>query len=131
MVKKISVAILAGMLAMPSFVIAANETHVADLEKKIEELSRQLNELKGEMAAQSKKNKELAENVEEIGSNMDDMDDRSEVWDLASRFKLNGDFRSRVDFYNADTVFGRNVDNDTIWTNRFRLNYTGGRHGKR
>ncbi len=51
-----------------------------------------------------------------------DMDDRSEAWDLTSRFDLNGDFRSRVDFYNADTVFGRDLDNDTIWTNRFRLN---------
>ena len=43
-------------------------------------------------------------------------------WDLASRFDLYGDFRSRLDYYNADTVFGRSLDNDTIWTNRFRLN---------
>ena len=122
MVKKISVLALAGMLALPTFAMAAEQTNVADLEKKINELSRQLEELRGAMAAQSEQNKALAKNVEDLGSNVDDMDERSEVWDLASRFKVDGDFRSRVDFYNADTVFGRNLDNDTLWTNRFRLN---------
>jgi hypothetical protein len=122
MVKKISVMVLAGMLALPTLVTAANETNVADLEKKIEELSRQLDELRGAVATQSEQNKALAENVEELGSDVEDMDDRSEGWDLAARFNLSGDFRSRFDFYNADTVFGSNIDNDTIWTNRFRLN---------
>lgn len=115
MVKKISVLALAGMLALPSLAMAAGETNVADLEKKINELSRQLEELKGAMATQAK-------NVEAIGSDMEDMDERSEKWDLISRFDLSGDFRSRLDFYNADTVLGRNLDNDTLWTNRFRLN---------
>jgi hypothetical protein len=27
-----------------------------------------------------------------------------------------------MDFYNADTVFGSDLNNDTAWTNRFRLN---------
>ncbi len=122
MVKKISVLALAGMLALPTFAMAAGQTNVADLEKKINELSKQLDELRGAMAAQSEQNKALAKNVEDLGSNVEDMDGRSEAWDLASRFQFDGDFRSRVDFYNADTVFGRNLDNDTLWTNRFRLN---------
>ncbi len=122
MVKKISMIALAGMLALPTFAMAAGTTNVADLEKKIDELSRQLDELKGAMANQSKQNTALAENVEELGSDMEDMDERSESWDLASRFDLSGDFRSRLDYYNADTVFGRSLENDTLWTNRFRLN---------
>jgi len=122
MVKKISVMALAGMLALPTLSMASGATDVAALEKKINELSRQLNELRGAMAAQEKRNEALAQNVEDLGSDVEDMDDRSEAWDLASRFKLSGDFRSRVDWYNADTVFGRSLDNDTLWTNRFRLN---------
>ena len=122
MVKKISVIALAGMLALPTFAMAAGKTNVADLEKKIDELSRQLDELRGAMATQSKQNEALAENVEDLGSDMEDMDDRSEKWDLISRFDLSGDFRSRLDFYNAETVFGRSLDNDTLLTNRFRLN---------
>ncbi|MGB3222486.1 MAG: DUF3373 family protein, partial [Desulforhopalus sp.] len=122
MVKKFSIMALAGMLALPTLVTAANGTDVAELEKKIDELSRQLDELRGALNAQSEKNEALAENVEDLGSDMEDMDDRSEAWDLISRFDLYGDFRSRLDFYNAETVFGKDIDNDTIWTNRFRLN---------
>jgi hypothetical protein len=48
--------------------------------------------------------------------------DRADDWDLASRIKLYGDYRARMDFYNAETVSGRSLDNDTSWTNRFRLN---------
>ncbi len=122
MVKKISVLALAGMLALPTFAMAAGKTDVADLEKKINELSRQLEELKGAMAAQAELNQALAEDVEDLDSNVEDMDDRSEAWDLASRIKLNGDFRSRLDYYNAKRVYGNDLENDTLWTNRFRLN---------
>jgi len=122
MVKKISVLALAGMLALPTFAMAASEKNVADLEKRIDQLSRQLDELRSVMQAQSQENKALAENVRELGSDVEDIDDRSEVWDLASRINLSGDFRSRVDWYNADTVLGRNLDNDTLWTNRLRIN---------
>ena len=107
MVKKLSVLALAGMLALPSLAMAAGGTDVADLEKKINELSRQLEELRGAMATQSEQNKSLAQNVESLGSDLEDMDERSDKWDLISRFDLNGDFRSRLDFYNADTVLGR------------------------
>jgi len=131
MVKKISILALAGMLALPGVSMAAGggSTDVADLEKKIEELSRQLSELQAAMAAQAAKNNDLQNNVEKLDENVEslsddlaDMDERADEWDLAARVKLYGDFRSRFDFYNADTVFGRNVDNDTLWTNRFRLN---------
>ncbi len=129
MVKKLSVIALAGMLAMPVAVMASGGANVEDLERKIEELSRQLNEVREVLAAQSAQNKALAENVktldanvEGMGDDLEDMDERSEGWDVASRFNLSGDFRARYDYYQADTIFGRNVDNDSILSNRFRLN---------
>ncbi len=122
MVKKISVMALVGMLALPTLAMAKSTTDVADLEKKIEELSRQLNELKGALDEQKEQNEALAEDVEDLNDNMEDIDDKSEEWDLAARIKLNGDFRTRLDYYKADRVFGNDLDNDTLWTNRFRLN---------
>lgn len=129
MVKKISVIALAGMLALPTLSLAGGEINVTDLEKQIQELSRQLNQLKGAMDAQAKKseaveeqNKALAKDMESLEESFDDVDERAEDWDLAARFKFSGDFRSRLDSYSADSVFGRSIDNDTIWTNRFRLN---------
>jgi outer membrane murein-binding lipoprotein Lpp len=137
MVKKLSVLALAGMLALPTIGLAGGSGgEVVDLEKKIAELARQLDELRAAMAAQAEQNKALAENVQaldqnvgtldqnvgQLDDNLAELDDRAGDWDLAARFKLFGDFRSRLDLYNADTVFGREVDNDTIWTNRFRLN---------
>lgn len=111
MVKKISVVALAGLMMLPA-VASAN---TSDLEAKIEELSRQLNELKAVVAAQKETNEEQDEVLEEL-------DEKSEGWDESSRFKFYGDFRSRLDYYNADTVFGRELENDTLWTNRLRLN---------
>jgi len=123
MMKKISVLALAGMLALPAVALAGGGTSTpVDMEKKIEELSRQLDELRAAMAAQAEQNKALVETVEALDENVESLDDRSEDWDLASRFKLYGDFRARGDFYNAESVFGRNIDNDTILTNRLRLN---------
>lgn len=111
MVKKISVAALAGLMMLPVVASASS----SDLEKKIEELSRQLNELKAVVAAQ----KEMNEEQDEV---LDELDERAEDWDLSSRFKFYGDFRSRLDYYNADSVFDRSFENDTLWTNRLRLN---------
>ena len=105
MVKKISVIALAGMLSLPGLAMAGGGTNVADLERKIEALSKQLDELRGAMAAQSEQNKALAENVQTLdenvegfGEDLESMDERSEDWDLAARFKLYGDFRSRLDY---------------------------------
>lgn len=120
--KKLSVLALAGMLALPTISVAGGELDPADMAKKIEELSRQLDELRSAMAVQAEKSKALEETVDELDGSVEDLDDRSDAWDLASRFNFSGDFRARGDFYNADSVFGRNIDNDTILTNRFRLN---------
>jgi hypothetical protein len=137
MIKRLSVLALAGILALPSLAAAGGQgDQVADLEKKIEVLARQLDELRTALAAQAAQNRALAENVESLDKNVAaldenvgvldnsvaDLDSRAEDWDLISRFDLYGDFRSRLDYYDADTVFGRNVSNDSIWTNRFRLN---------
>jgi len=115
MVKKISVLALAGLLAIPAMAMASAGPNAADLEKKVEELSRQLDELKAALDAQKEVSNKLSDSV-------DDLDERSTDWDLAARIKFYGDFRSRLDYYSADTVFGRDLDNDTLWTNRFRLN---------
>ncbi|KAB2891319.1 MAG: DUF3373 domain-containing protein [Desulfobulbaceae bacterium] len=115
MVKKISVFALAGLLAIPAMAMASAGPNVTDLEKKIEELSRELDALKAAMDAQKEVSDKLSDSV-------DSLDERSEDWDLAARIKFYGDFRSRLDYYTADTVFGRDLENDTLWTNRFRLN---------
>ncbi len=115
MVKKLSVFALAGLLAVPAMAMASAGPNVTDLEKKIEELSRELDDLRAALDAQ----KEVSD---KLSNSVDDLDERSEDWDLAARIKFFGDFRSRLDYYAADTVFGRDLQNDHIWTNRFRLN---------
>jgi len=115
MVKKISVFALAGLLAIPAMALASAGPNVTDLEKKIEELSKELDDLKAALDAQKEVSDKLSESV-------DDLDERSEDWDLAARIKFFGDFRTRLDYYAADTVFGRDLENDQVWTNRFRLN---------
>ena len=133
MVKKISVLALAGMLAFPVISIAGagsgTAVNAADMERKIEALSKQLDELRAAMAAQAEMNKALADNVDTLdknvvglGEDFEDLDDRSDDWDLAARFKLYGDFRARLDYYKGDTVFGRTLNNDVLLSNRFRLN---------
>ena len=120
MVKKISVLALAGLFAFPALTAASGGPNVQDLERKIEELSRQLEELKAQMGQQAEMNKATAAQLEDL--DMEDLEDRMDAWDLAARVKLYGDFRTRLDLYSADTVFGRSLKNDTLWTNRFRLN---------
>ena len=119
MVKKISVIALAGLFALPALSVASGGPNVQDLERKIEELSRQLDELKSAMGQQAEMNRATAEKLDDL--DLEDLEDKMDEWDLAARFKLNGDFRSRLDLYSADTVFGRSLNNDTLWTNRFRL----------
>ncbi len=46
MVKKISVLAMAGILAWPTLTMAGGGTNVADLERKIEEMSKQLNDMR-------------------------------------------------------------------------------------
>ncbi|WP_136795454.1 DUF3373 family protein [Desulfosediminicola ganghwensis] len=115
MIKRFSTLALASMLALPMAASANSAPDVSDLERKIEELSRQLIELKSAVADQQAVNAEQEDILDEI-------DEKTEGWDLASRIKFYGDFRSRVDYYNADTVSGKSLSNDSLWTNRFRLN---------
>lgn len=133
MVKKLSALALAGLIAMPAVASAGGG---GDLAAKIDQLTRELNALKAEMSAM----KEKQENA------FEELDEKSESWDLAARFKLSGDFRARMDSYQGDLVttpmtqesvyaaitgggFGvltpaddDEIENDTIFTNRFRLN---------
>lgn len=122
MVKKVSVLALAGLIAFPAVSIASGGPNVQDLERKIEELSRQLEDLKAAMGEQTEENKAMSEQVSDMSDMLDDFDERADDWDLAARFKFSGDFRSRMDYYNADTVFGRSLENDFLMTNRLRLN---------
>ncbi|MDD2464648.1 MAG: DUF3373 family protein [Desulfobulbus sp.] len=135
MVKRFSMLALAGLMILPT-IAAAGGGHNADLEKKIDELSRQLDELKAQMAQQNETITEYGDKVEDID---DLLDEKSDSWDLAARFQFSGDFRARGDYYNASNVFGAgdrfgmnndgtwgtavgDQENDTIFTNRFRLN---------
>ena len=143
MVKKLTILALAGLMAMPAIANAGGRKSAADLEDKIEELGRQLDELKAQLAKQN-------ETITEYGDKVDDMDslleEKSESWDLAARFQFDGDFRARGDYYSASNTFAEGTPllmtgmdpatgmpafgavsagdqgNDTILTNRFRLN---------
>jgi len=130
MVKKFSMLALAGLIALPAVASASAGKAPSDLTSKIDEMSRQLEALKAELAQQN-------ETISEYGDKVDDMsdmlDEKSEAWDLAARFKFYGDFRARMDYYKADgadfinprtgmKTGGPEFENDTYFTNRFRLN---------
>ena len=140
MVKKFTILAVAGLIALPALAIAGGGKSSVDLERKIDELSRQLDELKAQMARQN-------ETVTVYSSKVDDMDtlleEKSESWDLAARFQFDGDFRARGDYYQGSNVFaagtplfagfnesgvpqfepaGGDQENDNILTNRLRLN---------
>ena len=120
--KKISVAVLAGLLALPMAASAGNQPDAADLAKKVDELSRELNELKAALAAQKQEASQTVKRVNDMENTVINLDDRTEDWDAATRFKFSGDFRSRLDYYKAETVSGRTLQNDSLWTNRLRIN---------
>jgi len=136
MVKRLSMLALAGLMVLPAMASAGGGKNKADLERKVEELSRQLDELKAQMAQQN-------EAISQYGDKVDDMDsmleEKSEKWDLASRFQFDGDFRARGDYYNGNNLFAAgerfgttdmvnwgtavgDQENDTLLTNRLRLN---------
>ena len=91
MVKKLSALALAGLLAMP---VAASAGGGGDLAAKIDQLSRELNALKAEMSAMKAEQEDAFE----------ELDEKSEGWDMASRFKFSGDIRSRLDYHSAETA---------------------------
>ena len=95
MLKKISMLALAGLLALPAAAsagtVGAAVTH-DDLAAKVDMLTRQLAELKAQMESMKEDQEDFADEFEE----------KSEGWDLASRFKFYGDFRARGDYYSAE-----------------------------
>lgn len=87
MLKKLSTIGLIGLLSLPGTIQAASTT---DLSSKMDQLTRELAKLKDQM-------EEQAEVFEEI-------DEKSEGWDLASRFQLSGDIRNRFDYNSTDVA---------------------------
>jgi len=120
MVKKFSMLALAGLIALPAVASASGGASANDLERKIEELSMQLDQLKAQMAEGA--GGCSTGDCKDMMASIEDLEDRSESWDLAARVKFYGDFRARLDYYNADLTDGRTAESDSLWTNRFRLN---------
>ncbi len=98
MIKKFSMLALAGLIALPGVAAAGAGKTPRDLEHKIDDLSRQLDALKAELAKQN-------EALTEVGDQVDDMDslleEKSESWDAASNISFYGDFRARLDIMNS------------------------------
>src|SRR3989339_619017 len=89
--KRISTLALAGLLALPAVASAAD---AADMQAKIDAMSKQIEQMKAQMA-------EIKTSQEQ---KFEDFDAKSEKWDLASRFQWSGDIRNRADFHTADTA---------------------------
>ncbi len=121
MVKKFSMLALAGLIALPAVASASGGANANDLERKIEELSLQLDQLKAQMAEEGVGAVSKAD-FDDLADTVSDMEERSDSWDLAARIKFYGDFRARMDYYRAEGVSGTTYKNDINWTNRFRLN---------
>ena len=121
MVKKFSMLALAGLIALPAVASASGGASANDLERKIEELSMQLDQLKSQMS-QGGGSAVSQDDFNDLADTVGDLEDRSESWDLAARFKFYGDFRARHDYYNATTAGGTDLESSSVWTNRFRLN---------
>nr|MDU9043320.1 DUF3373 family protein [Candidatus Electrothrix aestuarii] len=136
------------MIILPTTAMAGGEKKPSDMsDGRIEELSQQVDQLQAELAQKDEvasendaKIKTMSDELEEMADRLEDMDDlleeqeeRAEAWDLAARFHLSGDFRSRLDYFNATGAdyinpitgaleSGREYSNETMFTNRFRLN---------
>ncbi len=75
-------------------------------------------------------NAELEAKIDELGYQIEDMQEESEAWNLASRIQLSGDFRSRYDWMEQERLVFDGVGgteeitekNSGIFTNRFRVN---------
>jgi len=119
MVKKLSTLALVGFLSLPVAAVA-NPT-ISELEAKINALSSQLTELQSALAEKAQADEKTKEQVDYIEKVVIDHDYKAEDWDLAARIKFTGDFRTRLDYYDAETVLGSELENDTLWTNRLRI----------
>ncbi len=103
MVKRFSMLALAGLIALPALASASAGPNANDLERKIEELSLQLDQLKSAMAKQGE-NTVSKSDFTDLADTVESLDERSEAWDLSSRFSFYGDFRARLDSLDAKSA---------------------------
>lgn len=122
MVKKFSMLALAGLIALPAVASASGGANANDLERKIEELSMQLDQLKAQMAEGAGGAGVSQAAFNDLSETVDNLEDRSDSWDLAARVNFYGDYRARHDYYRAEYADGSVGRSDSLWTNRFRLN---------
>lgn len=101
MIKKFSTLALAAMIALPA---AASAGGSGDLAEQIERLTQELNKLKEQMTEMKETQVETKEKV-----------------DLASRIQWGGDFRARMDSFSQNKRATGDYSNDTLLTNRLRL----------
>lgn len=103
MLKKFSTLALMAMLALPLSAQAGQEEDPAVMARQIKVLTRQLHELQESMASQTTKGDVKKEDFDDLMNTVDDLEQRSESWDLSARVKFYGDFRARYD-YNSTNV---------------------------
>ncbi len=114
MKKALGILVLVGLMALPISGLAAT------LEERIEELNRQTMELKQQLEQMRQQQEQQEEFLTEI--------DETIYEDRSSRFQWSGDFRTRYDYYSRDRYTGADPNktitekNDTLFTNRLRLN---------
>ena len=141
--KKISLIALAGMLTLPTGSVLAGPAQgrydgidSEHLNQKIEDLYRELDALKTQLAEQEEtldgKVGGMEAEVQGMRGALAGWEKKSAAWDMAARFKLSGDFRSRLDYYQATgaefihpqtgQVQQYDYSNDTLFSNRLRLN---------
>ncbi len=103
--------------------------------KKNSFMSKKMDSMSEEMSSMSEELEDMESKLDDL-NDMDDMlEEKSDPWDidLTERFNFFGDFRSRLDYYSATgsnyinsatglLVSGREYSNDTLFTNRLRLN---------
>lgn len=152
MLKQISILAIISAMTLPAAATAGPQQgkSTEELSRRIEELAHELDELKAQLAKQgeqadgtaeeisgrmeqvSGKVEGMNEKVAAMDSKVGEMEEKSAAMDWASRFKVHGDFRARFDAYSASGADFFNLStgqkeshdysNDTMLTNRFRLN---------
>lgn len=105
MIKKFSSLALMALLALPlsAQAQAGQEEDPAVMAQQIKELTQQLSKIQDFMASQAVKGFVDKEDFDDLLNSVEDLEDRSESWDLSSRIKFYGDFRARYD-YNSTNV---------------------------
>ncbi len=104
MKKKMSMLALAGLIAIAPCALAGTE-NPQNLQQKVDELSRQIDQLRSVLAQQRESMKNMNGSIDSVSDKISDLDEmveeKSESWDLAARVKLFGDFRARLDSHKS------------------------------